>query len=620
MPAPITSLTVSNNIVQIMSKTNELVARTNTNEAAKAANSYVNSTFATVVSLASKASNSYVNSTFAELAGSEQITGSWAFKSDLIMNATTIRAANGSAAAPSIRNSSDLDTGIYFGTNTTKFSANGTPIAEFNANGQITYRYSHLLGRNVTTGDVLLELGTSRSGSGSATIDLVGDTTYTDYGLRIRRGASGANANTDIVHRGTGPVRINNPEAGSFEILTSGTRRVRIRSDGSIGFGGAGVIGQSLNLNKNITGNTTGYGIVSQGQVSSDVTSFVASYSSIGASENSVFTLPNYYHFFVDQGSWGAASTITTQAGFVVADMTKGTNRYGFIGSLAHGLNRYNLYMGGTARNFLLGNTAIGTNEFIRSGSYTLSVNGSVNITGSTYRNGTLQIPANLNSNNLFTKAQRVSVSALLDAPTITPDFNLSNHFYLNLKGNRTLANPTNLTAGQAGIIEVRQANTGSKNLTYGTAWKWEGNTSPTLSTAQNRSDWIHYYVANGSTVFASLRSGTIKREDNKLWFLGTFPYRLDLYGTQRVIGHAPYAGRIDNFIYRVGTGAITLSVRINGVVVTGLSALSVTTSKTTTAATAGNTFSVGDYIELIFSANVSTDEDLDWALECTRT
>jgi hypothetical protein len=56
---------------------------------------------------------------------------------------------------------------------------------------------------SVSTGNVRVELGSGRTGDGIAYIDLLGDTTYTDYGTRILRNAT-ANGTTDLRHRGTG--------------------------------------------------------------------------------------------------------------------------------------------------------------------------------------------------------------------------------------------------------------------------------------------------------------------------------------------------------------------------------------------------------------------------------
>lgn len=56
-----------------------------------------------------------------------------------------------------------------------------------------------------------------------------------------------------------------------------------------------------------------------------------------------------------------------------------------------------------------------------------------------------------------FTAAQRGSITALTDGATITPDFAVANNFSVTLGGNRTLANPSNLTAGQSGSILSRK-------------------------------------------------------------------------------------------------------------------------------------------------------------------
>jgi hypothetical protein len=56
---------------------------------------------------------------------------------------------------------------------------------------------------------------------------------------------------------------------------------------------------------------------------------------------------------------------------------------------------------------------------------------------------------------NSFTAAQRGAITALTDGATITPDFALANNFSVTLAGNRTLANPTNLIAGQSGSIFI---------------------------------------------------------------------------------------------------------------------------------------------------------------------
>lgn len=102
-----------------------------------------------------------------------------------------------------------------------------------------------------------------------------------------------------------------------------------------------------------------------------------------------------------------------------------------------------------------------------------------------------------------WTAAQRGSISTLTDGATITPDFALANNYTVTLGGNRTLANPTNLTAGQSGSIFVVQDATGSRTLAYGSYWDFIGGTAPTLSTAANAVDRIDYVVRTTGSIHA---------------------------------------------------------------------------------------------------------------------
>jgi hypothetical protein len=106
-----------------------------------------------------------------------------------------------------------------------------------------------------------------------------------------------------------------------------------------------------------------------------------------------------------------------------------------------------------------------------------------------------------------FTAAQRGAVSALADGATITPDFALANNFSLTIGGNRTLANPTNLTAGQGGVIVITQDATGSRTLAYGSYWKFPSGTAPTLTTTAAAVDVLAYQVESATRITARLVS-----------------------------------------------------------------------------------------------------------------
>lgn len=104
-----------------------------------------------------------------------------------------------------------------------------------------------------------------------------------------------------------------------------------------------------------------------------------------------------------------------------------------------------------------------------------------------------------------FSAAQRGSISTLTDGATITPDFALANNFSVTLGGNRTLANPSNLTAGQSGCIFITQDGTGSRTLAFGSYWDFSGGTAPTLTTTASAVDLLVYTVRTTTSIQAQL-------------------------------------------------------------------------------------------------------------------
>jgi len=106
-----------------------------------------------------------------------------------------------------------------------------------------------------------------------------------------------------------------------------------------------------------------------------------------------------------------------------------------------------------------------------------------------------------------FTAAQRGTITALTDGATITPDFADSNNFSITLGGNRTLANPSNITAGQAGSIFISQDGTGSRTLAWGSYWDFSNGTAPTLTTTASAVDRVDYVVRSSTSIHAVFTS-----------------------------------------------------------------------------------------------------------------
>jgi hypothetical protein len=75
-----------------------------------------------------------------------------------------------------------------------------------------------------------LQIGSSSiDTSAYAYIDLIGDTTYTDFGLRLMRGTSGQNTNSSLQHKGTGNFYFDLPEGSNSVILNENSHDTDFR-------------------------------------------------------------------------------------------------------------------------------------------------------------------------------------------------------------------------------------------------------------------------------------------------------------------------------------------------------------------------------------------------------
>jgi hypothetical protein len=86
-------------------------------------------------------------------------------------------------------------------------------------------------------------------------------------------------------------------------------------------------------------------------------------------------------------------------------------------------------------------------------------------------------------------------------AATYTPLMNTYNNFIITLTASQTFANPTGLVVGESGQIILVQDATGSRVITWGTAYKFPGGTKAILSTAPNSVDTFRYFVKSATEV-----------------------------------------------------------------------------------------------------------------------
>jgi len=90
-----------------------------------------------------------------------------------------------------------------------------------------------------------------------------------------------------------------------------------------------------------------------------------------------------------------------------------------------------------------------------------------------------------------FSSAAGNALVNLMDGPNISTDASLANKFKVQLGGDRTLDNPTNIELGFDYTWYIQQDATGSRSLTYGTAFRWAGGVAPILTTTASGMDVI---------------------------------------------------------------------------------------------------------------------------------
>ena len=171
---------------------------------------------------------------------------------------------------------------------------------------------------------------------------------------------------------------------GFYGQIASGTGRYNLYMSGDadnfmlgrlgIGASAAASANVSLRVRKTITGSVSSYGILNDGIIQSDVTTGAYYFASTAQTLAAAFTLSQLYHFQAGQSTIGSGSTVTSQYGFYVANNLIGaTNNYGFYGNLASAANAWNLYMSGSASNYLRGSLGIGSTNINASAALQIS-------------------------------------------------------------------------------------------------------------------------------------------------------------------------------------------------------------------------------------------------------
>lgn len=152
-----------------------------------------------------------------------------------------------------------------------------------------------------------------------------------------------------------------------YSDVASGTGRWNFYANGSADnhFNSRILIGRTYSGNERIgiggsTSATGESGIYNDTTVGSATTTAYTAFNSYISTAAASFTLGNLTHYKADQFTIGANSAITNQYGFFAANLTGGTNNFGFHSNVASGTNRWNFYAAGTATNYFSGSVFVG--------------------------------------------------------------------------------------------------------------------------------------------------------------------------------------------------------------------------------------------------------------------
>lgn len=104
-----------------------------------------------------------------------------------------------------------------------------------------------------------------------------------------------------------------------------------------------------------------------------------------------------------------------------------------------------------------------------------------------------------------FTAAQRGTPVALTSTTnSIAVNLALGNNFSHTTSETTTLANPTNIVAGQSGVIVITQGAT-ARTMAFGSYWKFSGGTAPSLTATVGAVDVLAYMVESSTRITAKL-------------------------------------------------------------------------------------------------------------------
>jgi hypothetical protein len=258
--------------------------------------------------------------------------------------------------------------------------------------------------------------------------------------------------------------------------------RLRISSTGNVGIGSTSLTITSLRVTKDITGGPTAYGVFSDGEIQSDVTSSAVYFGTDATAVSG--TMNNLIHYRALQSSLGTA-TVSNQHGFYsdndligatanyafnaanTAAVTAGKTAYGFrsgVNTATGGGTTYGFYAEGTADNVFLGDTRIGS---VVAPTKTLDITGTLGVSGAVTFSTALPVASGgtgaTTSNAALTNLTEFTSTATAGATTTLTNTSTYFQFFTGTL-TQTITLPVTSTLGTGWTFHIVNNSTG--NLT----------------------------------------------------------------------------------------------------------------------------------------------------------
>lgn len=168
------------------------------------------------------------------------------------------------------------------------------------------------------------------------------------------------------------------PVSGSTGSFTT------VATSGAVGIGAAPAASVGVSIALPVTGGASAQSMSNTPVIQAAVTTSASINYAQPSTVAAAFALTEINYYDALQGTFGSGSTVTNQYGFRVRPTLVGaTNNYAFRGQIPSGAGRWNMYMDGTAANYLAGHTLLGSSTDDGSGN-ALQVNTGISIAPAT--------------------------------------------------------------------------------------------------------------------------------------------------------------------------------------------------------------------------------------------